>query len=221
MKSCEICGVPLMDTIPYNVFGHDVCSKCKDKTPAIRVECPTCKTQTFLAPFYKNVYIECPKCKTEYLAKKDGGLVNTAKSEDYEVCSMCEKCRELFKNEKLNIISARNQMCPECFNCIEWTFQASDEFVKQKEKAVRYNQDKLRVDLIPTELTEQVAKVFTFGANKYSANNWKGFSQEQQDEIIGSLLRHILEYQKGNKFDDESGLHHLAHAACNLSLIHI
>lgn len=86
-------------------------------------------------------------------------------------------------------------------------------------EAVRHNQDKLRVDLIPTELIEEVAKVFTFGAKKYSPNNWKGFTKEQQDEILGSLLRHILEYQKGNKLDSESGLHHLAHAACNIAFI--
>lgn len=94
-------------------------------------------------------------------------------------------------------------------------YYESDE---QKE-AVRHNQDKLRVDLIPVEFIEEVAKVFTFGAKKYSPNNWKGFTKEQQDEILGSLLRHILEYQKGNKLDSESGLHHLAHAACNISFI--
>lgn len=86
-------------------------------------------------------------------------------------------------------------------------------------EAIRHNQDKLRVDLIPTELIEEVAKVLTFGAKKYSPNNWKGFTKEQQDEILGSLLRHILEYQKGNKLDSESGLHHLAHAACNIAFI--
>lgn len=85
--------------------------------------------------------------------------------------------------------------------------------------AIRHNKDKLRVDLIPTELTEEVAKVLTFGATKYSPDNWKGFNKEQQKEILGSLLRHILEYQKGNKFDSESGLHHLAHAACNIAFI--
>lgn len=90
---------------------------------------------------------------------------------------------------------------------------------KSETEAVRHNQDKLRVDLIPTELIEEVAKVFTFGAKKYSPNNWKGFTKEQQDEILGSLLRHILEYQKGNKLDSESGLHHLAHAACNIAFI--
>lgn len=90
---------------------------------------------------------------------------------------------------------------------------------QEKHKAVRHNQDKLRVDLIPTQLTEEVAKVLTFGAKKYSPNNWRGFTKEQQDEILGSLLRHILEYQKGNKFDVESGLHHLAHAACNIAFI--
>lgn len=122
----------------------------------------------------------------------------------------CENCKQ-----ESEFICIEGNDYLECIRCgTPFTLSA-----QHRRKAVRYNQDKLRVDLIPTELTEQVAKVFTFGANKYSANNWKGFSQEQQDEIIGSLLRHILEYQKGNKFDDESGLHHLAHAACNIAFI--
>lgn len=104
--------------------------------------------------------------------------------------------------------------CSDCGNTLEQV-----ESNRQDKKAVRHNQDKLRVDLIPTQLTESVAKVLTFGAKKYSPNNWKGFTKEQQDEILGSLLRHILEYQKGNKIDSESGLHHLAHAACNIAFI--
>lgn len=104
--------------------------------------------------------------------------------------------------------------CADCGNTLEQV-----ESNRQDKKAVRHNQDKLRVDLIPTQLTESVAKVLTFGAKKYSPNNWKGFTKEQQDEILGSLLRHILEYQKGNKIDSESGLHHLAHAACNIAFI--
>lgn len=225
MNSCEICGVPLADTIPHNVFGYNVCSECKANTPVERFSCPKCNAPSVLAPFYKDVTIECPKCKTEYVAKKDGVLVNTTKSENSEVCTMCDKCSKLLKTEKLNIISARNLMCPECFKRCEWVFNLADlgnpvyADALHKSDAVRYNKDKLRVDLIPTEFIEEVAKVFTFGAKKYSPNNWKGFNESQQKEIIGSLLRHILEYQKGNKFDDESGLHHLAHAACNISFI--
>lgn len=104
----------------------------------------------------------------------------------------------------------KGEVCKKC----SYDIKKSGEY-----PAVRYNQGKLRVDLIPPKFLEEVAKVLTFGAAKYSANNWKNFTAEQQSEILGSLLRHILEYQKGNKLDSESGLHHLAHAACNIAFI--
>lgn len=88
-----------------------------------------------------------------------------------------------------------------------------------KTEAIRFNQDKTRYDLIPPEFIREVAEVFTFGANKYSDHNWKGFTPEQQEEIKGSLLRHIYAYLEGEENDPESGLSHLAHAGCNLAFM--
>lgn len=90
---------------------------------------------------------------------------------------------------------------------------------RQTKEAVRYNQDKLRYDLIPPEFITALAEVFTFGAKKYTPNNWKGFTPEQQEEIKGSLLRHIYAYLEGEENDPESGLSHLAHAGCNLAFM--
>lgn len=86
-------------------------------------------------------------------------------------------------------------------------------------EAIRFNQDKTRYDLIPPEFIREVAEVFTFGANKYTPDNWKGFTPEQQEEIKGSLLRHIYAYLEGEENDPESGLSHLAHAGCNLAFM--
>lgn len=86
-------------------------------------------------------------------------------------------------------------------------------------KAVRHNQDKTRFDLIPPCFIREVAEVFTFGAKKYSPENWKGFTPEQQEEIKASLLRHIYAYLEGEELDPESGLSHLAHAGCNLAFL--
>lgn len=86
-------------------------------------------------------------------------------------------------------------------------------------QAVRFNQDKVRFDLIPPEFIREIAEVLTFGATKYSPDNWKGFNKQQQEEIKASLLRHIYAYLEGEEFDQESGLHHLAHAGCNLAFL--
>lgn len=84
---------------------------------------------------------------------------------------------------------------------------------------VRYNQGKPRMELIPTELIEEVAKVLTFGAEKYDDYNWQKFTPKQRGECVGSLMRHIEAYRKGEKLDPESGLSHLAHAGCNIAFL--
>jgi 5'(3')-deoxyribonucleotidase len=79
--------------------------------------------------------------------------------------------------------------------------------------ADRFDSGKTRHDLLPPFASEQLAKVYTMGAKKYAPNNWrKGMAWSR---VIGSLKRHLNEIEKGNDFDDESGLHHAAHVAWN------
>ncbi len=79
--------------------------------------------------------------------------------------------------------------------------------------AARYNEGKIRYELIPAFALEQLALAYTYGAQKYSDDNWrKGFSWRK---TIGSLLRHVYKWARGEKLDDESNCHHLAMAAWN------
>lgn len=85
------------------------------------------------------------------------------------------------------------------------------------DKAARYNEGKPRLGLLPPELMVEVAKVMTFGASKYGDDNWKkGLSDEN---CLSSCMRHLAKYMAGNEFDAESGLPHLAHAACNIAFL--
>lgn len=80
-------------------------------------------------------------------------------------------------------------------------------------QAARYDHGKTRVELIPPEHIEQLGKVFSHGAKKYNDWNWmKGFPWLQP---FASAMRHMLAWAGGEDHDDESGLHHLAHAAWN------
>ena len=80
-------------------------------------------------------------------------------------------------------------------------------------KGARYNEGKIRYDLIPPYALEQVALAYTYGAQKYSDDNWrKGFKWR---ETIGSLLRHVYKWTRGSKIDDESNCHPLAMAVFN------
>jgi len=77
---------------------------------------------------------------------------------------------------------------------------------------IKHDQDKIRLELLPMESLEEIAKVLTFGAKKYDAWNWaKGLSYSR---LIGASLRHIFAWSRGQNKDPETGLSHLAHAGC-------
>ena len=85
-------------------------------------------------------------------------------------------------------------------------------------RGIKYDEGKLRYDLIPTYPLATLAAVYTKGAEKYEANNWrKGL---EWNRVFAALQRHAWAYWSGEGKDEETGLHHLAHAAwCCLTLI--
>ena len=60
----------------------------------------------------------------------------------------------------------------------------------------------------------EVAKVGTFGANKYTDNGWMEV-ENGKDRYADAGLRHFLYKAAGEELDPESGLDHLAHEAWN------
>lgn len=103
--------------------------------------------------------------------------------------------------------------------------RAQEEFVQELYKslpgttrediahgAVKFDQDKLPLHLLSTEAMNQTAAVLKFGAQKYAEHNWrKGFAWSRP---LAAALRHITAFNAGEDRDPESGLSHLAHAAC-------
>lgn len=84
----------------------------------------------------------------------------------------------------------------------------------------KFDQGKPRMELLPPLALEEIAKVLTFGAQKYDPWNWaKGISYSR---LLGAALRHLLAWGRGENTDPESGLSHLAHAGCCvLFLLHM
>ena len=78
--------------------------------------------------------------------------------------------------------------------------------------ALKYDDNKVPVELLPTQALEEIAKVLDFGRKKYESWNWaKGFKWTR---LIGAVIRHLYAYQRGEDKDSESGLSHIAHAGC-------
>lgn len=77
-----------------------------------------------------------------------------------------------------------------------------------------FKDDKLRWDLLPLEEIEDIVKVYHAGAKKYGENTWQSLPNGK-NRYKAALLRHLMEYEKGNKIDEETGCSHLAQCAWN------
>jgi hypothetical protein len=78
--------------------------------------------------------------------------------------------------------------------------------------ALKFDDGKLPFHLLSTEAMNQTAAVLAFGAEKYAEHNWrKGFVWSRP---LSAAMRHITAFNAGEDKDPESGLSHLAHAAC-------
>ena len=81
--------------------------------------------------------------------------------------------------------------------------------------------NKLMWELLPLEDIEDVVKVYTEGANKYGVNTWQNL-ENGYNRYKAALFRHLLEYEKGNEYDEETGCRHLAQVVWNvIAMLHI
>lgn len=78
---------------------------------------------------------------------------------------------------------------------------------------LRFDTGKTKVNLIPPDALMALGEVYTVGAEKYADRNWeKGMPFST---VEGCLVRHMLKYQMGEDYDEETGCLHLAHVAWN------
>ena len=82
-------------------------------------------------------------------------------------------------------------------------------------KGIKYDGAKPKMNLLPPKAILEVAKVLTFGAEKYGAENWKEL-EDLQNRYTAGALRHIFAHMDGEQLDPETGLSHMAHALCCL-----
>lgn len=81
-------------------------------------------------------------------------------------------------------------------------------------KSLKYDDGKVRMDLVPLECVESIAKVLTYGAKKYADNSWQDLPDFWK-RYKAALLRHLTALDKGELIDKESGLYHIDQVLTN------
>ena len=121
---------------------------------------------------------------------------------------LCESCiKKLYcQNESDNVIC--------CNKYLKNHFAKSEDIVTD---GLKHDGGKLRLDLVPAELIEAVGAVLTHGAEKYGENRWQ---KVEPKRYRAALMRHLCKWLK-NPFgkDEDSGLPHLWHMACNIAFL--
>ena len=97
----------------------------------------------------------------------------------------------------------------------EWEKQCMEGQVivdkEHKDFGKKYDDGKPMMDLLSPIAMVEIAKVMTFGANKYGKHNWRdGLSWSR---VLAASLRHIMAFLNGEDKDPETGLSHIAHAS--------
>jgi hypothetical protein len=82
---------------------------------------------------------------------------------------------------------------------------------------VKADTEKPRMSLLPPRAMIALGDVLTYGAKKYAPDNWR--KVDDLSRYTSAALRHVFRYMGGERDDPETGMHHLAHAACSLLFI--
>lgn len=126
-------------------------------------------------------------------------------------CRNCGNCH-------LNCDASCNPgLCRDCgAQMIKTKVQDENNIKSNSGSGRKHDSDKLRMDLIPPEVIEELGKVLTYGAMKYEPNNWQ---KVESYRYKAALLRHYTAWCKGEECDQESKLKHLSHMLCNVAFL--
>jgi len=97
------------------------------------------------------------------------------------------------------------------------------------EKGMKFDDNKLLYHLIPLKALEEEIKVLMIGAAKYEENNWQKVDNAIR-RYLNATLRHLgkivealnngwSDEKIAEMKDEDSGLHPLAHCACDIHFL--
>ena len=86
------------------------------------------------------------------------------------------------------------------------------------DQTIKADAGKPCLSLVPWQIAYDIAEVRKYGNDKYGdSESWKRVDRQR---YIDALLRHILAFATNpESVDEESGIEHYKHAACNMAFL--
>jgi len=90
--------------------------------------------------------------------------------------------------------------------------------MEDEKPGVKWDRGKPDYSLLPWGALEEVVRVLSYGAEKYSRDNWRRVP-DMKNRYLAAALRHTSSWARGEERDRESHLPHLAHAIVSLMFL--
>ena len=92
------------------------------------------------------------------------------------------------------------------------------EYFGLSDQSIKADAGKPKLTLVPQQIIFDIARVREYGLNKYgTSESWKSVDIQRYRD---AAYRHFLAYLADpNGVDQESGLSHLSHLACNVAFL--
>lgn len=94
---------------------------------------------------------------------------------------------------------------------------------EEVDRTAKHDEGKLEIHLVPTQIIRDIAEVRMYGNKKYG--DPLSYKRVEKIRYLDAQLRHLMAYRdylvgdSESEFDEESGIEHYKHAACNMAFI--
>jgi len=90
--------------------------------------------------------------------------------------------------------------------------------MSERNQEIKADAGKWRFSLVPTQIIKDIAEVREYGVQKYGdSESWRQVDLYRYADALG---RHFIEFLKDPlSKDDESGVEHFKHMACNMAFL--
>lgn len=154
-----------------------------------------------------------------YLEKLKEIMSMSMTEEEVNRISSCTCPGHSFKDAPL----VGNDKCEEAESCKScWSSKYLGEILdrgkRKPNQEAKSDAGKPRLSLVPMQIVWDIAETREYGTKKYKdPDNWK---RVEMDRYMDALLRHTLAFvEDHDSVDEESGLGHYKHMACNIAFI--